>query len=188
MTAAEALTKINNDYHVDILREGSRVCNCVSDLCPGETRVARRIKLAYESGAVKILSDTAEEKFLLFEHACQKLADYSEVSESVAEETVSYFFDALGWPHCAPDDAGVSLANNPDRRAAASFFMTGRAPDSIKGSAPNADEALFGFNVQRPGCINANALKRAGVISSAHQAVSVIEKYKSWGLITAKRH
>lgn len=99
MTVLEALKLINEEYKVDILVDGHRVCSYLTDLIPNERRIVRRIKVAYESGAIKMLIKPIDEPHTLFRKACLKMEDFSEIQPHAAEETLAYFFDVLGWKY-----------------------------------------------------------------------------------------
>lgn len=96
MTVLEALKRIYVEYNVDILVEGDRVCSYLHDLIPNERRIFRRIKVAYESGAVKMLSKSNDEHCTLFKRACLKMEEFSDMQPYASAETMAFFFDVLG--------------------------------------------------------------------------------------------
>lgn len=138
ITAAEALHIIHYEMKIDILSEGNKVYNLIRDFCPGEPRVARRIKTAYESGAVNLLAAGELDKQTLFSLACKKLTEYSEVSDIVAEETISYFYDALKWHHASAHSAEYTTAIPSAAHTAA---MLAVAASSALIAAPASEPA-----------------------------------------------
>ena len=85
-------------YNVDILSEDKKVLGLLSDLIPEDKKTQRRLKNAYASGAIKMLSNNAvQDKNLLFKKASSCLANYSDYDQALCDEIVGYYFAAMGW-------------------------------------------------------------------------------------------
>jgi len=102
MNVIDALNKIHNrkldgQHGADILTESALVLNYLSDMIPHDDKTRRRIKTAYESGAIKIMIKQNTTPQLAFQQAKVRLHEYAEVSLDVADETIAYFYRALNW-------------------------------------------------------------------------------------------
>ena len=91
-------------YNVDILLEDKKVLGLLTDLIPEDKKTQRRLKNAYASGAIKMLSNNAvQDKNLLFKKASSCLGNYSDYDQTLCDEIVGYYFAAMGWQVCLGD-------------------------------------------------------------------------------------
>ena len=182
MTVEQALSKIKNNYNVNILTESSRVCSYLKDFLPGEVRLVRRVKVAYESGAINLLVNQKDDKQIVFKQACQKVIDYSEVQSSIAEETISYFFNALGWKYEVDTIEHLATSRETQQQQTISredlfgefsqFLDTyiGKQKLNIKTSDPET----------APTCVLLN------IADKKFDVIKIIREYTHWNLTEAK--
>ena len=83
-------------YNVDILSEDKKVLGMLCDLVPVEKKDLRRIKTAYDSGAINQLKTHASNPEIAFVKACYTLREM-DITPIVATEIVSLFVNALEW-------------------------------------------------------------------------------------------
>ena len=96
MRIVETLITIKDKYNVDILSEDKKVLGMLCDLMPVDKKDLRRIKTAYDSGAVNQLRIHSSNPDTAFRKACYTLCEM-DISPTAAVEIVSLFVNALGW-------------------------------------------------------------------------------------------
>ena len=91
-----ALKTILYDYNLNIFSDQSRIISYLYDLMPDGKKDIRRIRMAYDSGAIKQLEKHASNPDIAFQKACFSLREV-DVEQGVAIEVVSTIIKALGW-------------------------------------------------------------------------------------------
>ncbi|MGN0469548.1 MAG: MORN repeat-containing protein [Acutalibacteraceae bacterium] len=94
----KVLEQIVNLIGKDGFSNGDRVCALLADIAPKLTKERRRIRFAYESGAVaKLLSalDDTDSKELYIREAVKRMIDYLDMEEDIAEDTIMILAKAV---------------------------------------------------------------------------------------------
>ena len=96
MNIQVALKTILCDYNLNIFSDQSRIISYLYDLMPDGKKDIRRIRMAYDSGAIKQLEKYSSNPDMAFQKACFSLREM-DMEQGVAIEGVSAIVKALGW-------------------------------------------------------------------------------------------
>lgn len=101
MTTVEALRTCLYENGIEMLLDYPKLCGKLWDLAPAEILGRERFRAVYESGAIEYIHAAvldAAHYAHCFSQAAETLREADGMTAAAAEETLSLFYDALGFP------------------------------------------------------------------------------------------
>ena len=166
----QTLKDIRNN-NIDILKEDKKVIGYLSDLIPGDKKTQRRIKTAYESGAIKLMyQEITLDKNVLFLKASSCLKDYADFDQELCYEIIGCFYNALDWQYlnpCSPKTTASNLTPNTSNIKVSPSLATNNNA-SKKSTVANAPNIVSATSAQ-----NSYVVKSTKSRSSEKQSINI---------------